>query len=343
MDTYTIPSQPELLPRDRVSRTGIAFMAMTVVAQLAAILLFSAVEILFPAYLDTEWINWVVTILSLYIFAALPTYFILKSVPASPPEKKKLSPKTFFLFLGIAFFFMIVGSYVGQFVNGAIDMITGGTQGSEITEAIQGSTLWLTALYSLIIAPFMEELFFRKFLVDRLSPLGGWVTIIVSGLFFGLFHGNIDQFFYAALLGCLLAYIYLNTGKLWHVVLIHSIINFFGGILPTLFTAGIPNFYEIMLGGDENAVIEMVETYPLQYLGYMLTSLLPFAFAIAGLIIFILYFKRLIRWVTPCTIPQGERAKTVCLNFGFIAFVLVSLFMMVLVIISNVLETAGGV
>ena len=49
-------------------------------------------------------------------------------------------------------------------------------------------------LTSVIIAPVMEELVFRKYLVDRLVPYGQKTAVVLSGLFFGLFHGNFISF-----------------------------------------------------------------------------------------------------------------------------------------------------
>jgi hypothetical protein len=88
---------------------------------------------------------------------------------------------------------------------------------------------------------------------------------------------------------------------------------------------------------------EMIMQYPLQYMGYLFTGLLPFAFAVAGLVVFCIYFKRLMRWITPCTLPKSERVKTIVVNFGFITFVIVSIIQMVIVIIENVITTTGGV
>ncbi|MBR5615641.1 MAG: CPBP family intramembrane metalloprotease, partial [Clostridia bacterium] len=42
------------------------------------------------------------------------------------------------------------------------------------------------------------------------------------------------QFFYAALLGMLLSFLYAKTGKIHHCILIHMSVNFFGGVLPTI-------------------------------------------------------------------------------------------------------------
>lgn len=348
MDTYTTPShpefsQPEFSARDRVSRIGIALVVMLVANFLVALLISLLVDRFFPQLWEVNGFSELAGLFCMYPCSLIPTYFVLKSIPTAAPEQRKLSPKTLLLFTAIGFFFMMTGSYIGQAVNGAIDLVTGGTQGSEITDALQDYPLWMSIVSPLVIAPIMEELIFRKWLVDRLSPLGGTATIILSGLFFGLFHGNLDQFFYATLIGALLAYIYLNTGKIWHTMLIHAILNFFGGVLPTIFTSTIPDFYTIMTGNDAAAIEELVMQYPLQYMGYLFTSFLPLLFAVAGLIVFCIYFKRLIRWITPCTIPKSERIKTIVVNFGFIAFAIVSIVEMVIVIVENVLTTTGGV
>lgn len=328
--------------KDRISRTGLAFFTMTVVAQLAAIFLYELIALLFPALYETDWIEWTVTILCLYGFAALPAFLILRGVPASAPEKRRMPVKSFLMFMMIAFFFVSLGSNVGQAVNGTIDALTGTEQGSEITDAINGSALWLTAIYSLVIAPIMEELFFRKLLVDRLAPLGGWIAIILSGLFFGLFHGNIDQFFYAALLGALFAYVYLNTGNVWIPILMHSIVNFFGGILPTLFVSGVPDFFTVFSSGDAAQIEDLFLAYPLQITGYMISAMIPSVLSMVGLVLLIVYGKRLLRYITPCTLPAGKRVGTVVGNAGFLLYTLISIAMMGLVILNNIAEYQAG-
>ena len=50
---------------------------------------------------------------------------------------------------------------------------------------------------------------------------------MASALCFGLFHGNLNQFFYAFLLGLVLAELALSTGCLWQAVLLHALVNLF--------------------------------------------------------------------------------------------------------------------
>ena len=76
-----------------------------------------------------------------------------------------------------------------------------------------------------ILAPIVEEFIFRKFLIDRTYKYGEWVAIITSALMFGLFHGNFSQFFFATVMGGIMAYVYIRTGKVWITIIYHMIIN----------------------------------------------------------------------------------------------------------------------
>ncbi|MFQ9918991.1 MAG: lysostaphin resistance A-like protein [Flavonifractor plautii] len=55
------------------------------------------------------------------------------------------------------------------------------------------------------------------------SALRWWPPPFASGLF----HGNLNQFFYAFLLGLVLAELALSTGCLWQAVLLHALVNLF--------------------------------------------------------------------------------------------------------------------
>ena len=81
----------------------------------------------------------------------------------------------------------------------------------------------------------VEELIFRKFLIDRTYRYGEWTAILTSGLMFGLSHGNLAQFFFTTLIGGLLAYIYIRTGKIWYTIALHMTLNLATSVV-TMFT-----------------------------------------------------------------------------------------------------------
>ena len=129
---------------------------------------------------------------------------------------------------------MIVGNLVGIGVNSLLSPNSVNLVGELATAAGMSAE---TVIAFVVLAPVFEELVFRKVLVDRVLPFGEWPAILFSGITFGLFHGNLTQFFYAALLGMVLAYVYIRTGNILYTIGIHACINFLGGVLPLLVPA----------------------------------------------------------------------------------------------------------
>lgn len=86
--------------------------------------------------------------------------------------------------------------------------------------------VWLgLALYGLA-APFSEELVFRGILYGRARQLfGKSAAMLFSGLLFGIYHGNLVQGVYGALLGTLLCFLYEREGSLLAPVIFHGTAN----------------------------------------------------------------------------------------------------------------------
>lgn len=80
-------------------------------------------------------------------------------------------------------------------------------------------------LYGLI-SPLAEEVVFRGVIYNRLRRLyHPTIGIIVSGVFFGAFHGNLVQGVYGACLGMLMAYLYERSGRFYIPILFHAVAN----------------------------------------------------------------------------------------------------------------------
>ncbi len=77
-----------------------------------------------------------------------------------------------------------------------------------------------------IAAPILEEILFRgiilKALLKKYQP---WKAIIISAVFFGIFHLNPWQFVNATVFGIWLGYMYWKTKSLFYPVMIHFIAN----------------------------------------------------------------------------------------------------------------------
>ena len=84
----------------------------------------------------------------------------------------------------------------------------------------------LFVLTAVIIAPVVEEIFFRGFLFAGLKRRFPWTTamLISSGLF-ALLHLSPLAVPPIFLLGLVFAYLYQRSGSIWPAVIIHSLVN----------------------------------------------------------------------------------------------------------------------
>lgn len=77
-----------------------------------------------------------------------------------------------------------------------------------------------------MISPLAEEVVFRGVIYNRLRRFyGPAVGIVVSGVLFGVFHGNPVQGVYGACLGMLMAYLYERSRSFLIPVLFHAVAN----------------------------------------------------------------------------------------------------------------------
>ena len=171
---------------------------------------------------------------------------VTRRFPTLKPERRRLGAGGFVALVCICYAAMLLGNLVGIGVNslvspGSVDLI------SDLATS-SGNTLEMVVAF-VGLAPIFEELLFRKVLADRVLPYGEWPAILFSGLTFGLFHGNLTQFFYAALLGMILAYVYVRTGNILYTIGIHACINFLGGVLPMLVPAAAYGVMLVALAG----------------------------------------------------------------------------------------------
>lgn len=154
-------------------------------------------------------------------------------------EKKKLRPGQFLGMLVLCYGLTYLGNMAGGLLMEAAGLLCGADYSNPVSEVIGQMDMGMIILTTVLIAPIMEELVFRKYLIDRMVPYGQKAAVILSGLFFGLFHGNFYQFFYALLLGMVFAWIYSSTGRIRYNIMLHMLINLLGGVFPVVLSRGI--------------------------------------------------------------------------------------------------------
>jgi len=86
----------------------------------------------------------------------------------------------------------------------------------------------LNSAMIILVAPFVEELFFRGIGVRTLTVFGTVAAILVSGVIFGAVHGVLGALPPLALFGIGLAWIRVRSGSIWPGFIAHASYNGIG-------------------------------------------------------------------------------------------------------------------
>ncbi|MBR3893704.1 MAG: CPBP family intramembrane metalloprotease [Clostridia bacterium] len=209
---------------------GVSFITLfAVLVQLVAIAVIGAVA---PQMARQDWYVIALSTLPMYAVAMPLSIFWFRLGKAEPPtEKKKLSPLALGGLIALCFALTYVGSLLGTILNFVISVFTGKPPVNDLQTLTTNTPLWANLLFCGILAPILEEIFYRKMVIDRLRRYGDLTAVLMSGILFGLIHGNFYQFFYAVFIGLILGYVYLHTGRLRYSVILHMAINLIGGVL----------------------------------------------------------------------------------------------------------------
>ena len=163
-------------------------------------------------------------------------------------------------------------------------------------------------------------------LIDRIAAYGDGVSVVVSGLLFGLAHGNFSQFFYAFGLGALFAYVYIKTGHIGYTIGFHMFFNLIGGVFTVELNKGLMEVrdpagmvarLEQIFGVDLGPVVPLVCNALLTL--YLVMSVVC---AVGGLVILISRRKEIVFRPGEKPMVWGRRFSAVVLNPGVILYLL---------------------
>lgn len=190
-----------------------------------------------------------ISLINLILIAGMGSwyYFIRKQRDVSPVDYRKiLSPKTVGCLAALAFFAQhacsIVMTVISIIFPHSFYNYVKLMEGVDINVLPAWATLFIVAVW----APLAEEIVFRAMIFRTLRKgFAFWPAAILSGVVFGVYHMNLVQGVYAALLGVLLAYIYEKTNSLLGVYIFHLSFNLMNyGISFIRQHAGIPQLLQ---------------------------------------------------------------------------------------------------
>lgn len=255
-----------------------------------------------PEWADNFNIVLAVTMVPLYVIGYPVTFLIMKKSDAYRIEKHKLGAGKFILAFMMSYGLMILGNIIGLALTAGIGLLKGEPVDNALLSVITEGNVWISAIYTVLLAPVFEEILFRKLICDRIVQYGQRTAIIVSGLLFGLFHMNFNQFFYAAFLGGFFAFIYVKTGNLKYTIGLHMVVNFMGSVV----------------GGLLLQNVDLMEVSGMAV--YAVYSMFIYGIGITGLVLLLINRSKMKAEEGEIVIEKGNWFKTVILNPGMILY-----------------------
>ena len=305
------------------SRLGLAYFSGSLIIIAGQTAVTGVCAVIDPSMAISNYnLYFVILMLSMYlIFIPITAFLISKMQKGDAIPKRSM---TFGQWL-IAFLIAYAATYAANIVGTIITQLIGTIKGAPVTNAL-GAVLtdlnpFVAFFITVICAPVAEELLFRKLLIERTIRYGEGISVVISGLLFGLFHGNLNQFAYAFLLGCLFGFIFVKTGKIQYTIAMHMLINFLGSIVSMLIlrASGLIEFMEAYM--DPEADITALTMQHLSGIGiFMIYALILIGFTITGIILFAVNIRRFTLIPTELSVPKGWRFKTYILNVGILLF-----------------------
>jgi membrane protease YdiL (CAAX protease family) len=277
--------------------------------------------------------------LPLYAIAMPLSLLVFRNVPRLATKRFDMSPGTFIkLFVAIVPI-MYIGAIIGNLVSAPFS----GDDQDTLESALANTDYFSLFLLTCVCAPIFEEWIFRKEIIDRTRKYGEKTAIVVSALCFGLFHGNVRQFFYAFGLGLIFGYMYVRTSKLWYSMLMHALVNLNGGVISIWVTSQIDD--KALMRAMEQSNDAAMREVQRQMGGLIIVGvyvLIMLALFIVGIVILVRNRKRFVFFDAPEQLEQGTGVKTALGNPGMIVFLVVGILMTISALVMSKIPAEGS-
>ncbi len=313
--------EPLHLGRERLqlASPALAIAFVFLMTSILQVLIIAVVSRTDPTLADRDWYTVVLSMLPMYAVAMPLSLILFRLGKSEPPTERRMDFLTLLGLLSLCFLLTYAGNFVGSMVNAVLGFLSGEAPSNPIADLTLSTPLWANLFFCGILAPILEEIFYRKLVIDRLRRYGDLPAILLSGIAFGLVHGNFSQFFYAAALGMLFGYIYLNTGRIRYTIVLHMGINLVGGVFAT----EVMRMLDLeLLASNPMAALAENTAGVVMYLIYLLFMGVMMIGGIVAAVLLLLYRRRPLRRgrVRP---SAGEWVRLLLLNPGIWIFLLV--------------------
>ena len=134
--------------------------------------------------------------------------------------------------LGVVVYFLNI--FIASFFNAILTSMGYEFSSSSSTGSVTIWTLVLGLIFTAVLPAICEENLHRGMLLFGNTGMGMKNNILLTGLMFGLLHMNIEQFFYATIIGIFLNFVLYITESVYPCMIIHFMNNGIGVLLSYL-------------------------------------------------------------------------------------------------------------
>lgn len=145
---------------------------------------------------------------------------------------KKISTNMFFITIGLGFILYFLNQFVATIFQSIISLFGYETISSSTKVILDYKFLLKELILSCILPGFCEEFLHRGIMLHAgKKSTNPRYCLIISSILFGLMHLNINQFFYAAILGYLIGLVGVVSNSIYPCMIIHFMNNFLGSFI----------------------------------------------------------------------------------------------------------------
>lgn len=138
----------------------------------------------------------------------------------------KISTKHIIMSFSLGVLVMILNLCIASLFSALLALVGYETTSSGMSIDPNFNNFIIVVLYSAVLPAIFEEVAHRGMLLNAYKKYGILRAMLISGLMFGLMHLNIGQFFYASIIGILLAFVVVMSDSIIPAIIVHFTNNF---------------------------------------------------------------------------------------------------------------------
>ncbi len=157
--------------------------------------------------------------LSLFLFSFLRKQKLKQTLDMYGFHKINFKAILLSVLIGVLVYFATI--FVATFFSAILKLFGYEKTSSSVMQSYPVWLLILELLFTAVLPGICEEVANRGMMLNSYKKMGAKKAILLSGLLFGLMHLNIEQFFYATIIGFFFGFVALLTDSIYPTMIMH--------------------------------------------------------------------------------------------------------------------------